>query len=53
MIEIAEVMVVEMIADLNLSMNTASTLTSAFKVMFQDSNYKNTDTFSAVQNKHF
>ena len=33
----AEVMMVELIADLNLSMNAASTLTSAFKVMFHDS----------------
>ena len=36
---------VELIADLNLSMNAASTLTSTFKVMFHDSNYKNTDIF--------
>ena len=31
----AEVMMVELIADLNISMNAASTLTSAFKVMTQ------------------
>ena len=30
-------MIVELIANLNLSMNAASTLTSAFKVMFHDS----------------
>ena len=41
----AEVMMVELMADLNLSMNAVSTLTSAFKVMFHDSNYKNTDIF--------
>lgn len=32
----AEVMVVEMIAQLNLSMNTASTFSSTFKCMFPD-----------------
>lgn len=33
----AEVMLVELIAKLNLSMNSATTLTEAFKVMFHDS----------------
>ena len=43
----ADVMMVELIADLNISMNAVSTLMSAIKII------KVQISFSTMQNKHF